>query len=111
LSKKLGKQLSEGYDLADAEADGLTAEDMRQAIEEWQRAHEAYHSPPEAKDITDLVQAQAFINDFSALSKTLTQILVLPVLPPVAMRVQRYHWKKTLVLPVLPRHSQMRTPR
>jgi putative DNA primase/helicase len=70
LSKKLGKQLSEGYDLADAEADGLTAEDMRQAIEEWQRAHEAYHSPPEAEDITDLVQAQAFINDFSALSKT-----------------------------------------
>jgi hypothetical protein len=69
LSKKLGKQLSEGYDLADAEADGLTAEDMRQAIEEWQRAHEAYHSPPETEDITDLVQAQAFINDFLALSK------------------------------------------
>jgi hypothetical protein len=43
---------------------------MRQAIEEWQRAYEAYHSPPETEDTIDLAQAQSFINDFLALSKT-----------------------------------------
>jgi DNA primase (bacterial type) len=53
LTKVIGKVLDAGYDAADAESDGLTAENFRKAIDEWREKHNNFHRKPEPEASED----------------------------------------------------------
>jgi hypothetical protein len=68
LTKVIGKSLDTGYDAADAESDGLTAENFRKAIDEWREKHDDFHRKPEPEAIVDLDAARKLANDFISLT-------------------------------------------